>query len=283
MKTIEELQAELKALECKPIIERLLRIRDGMKVNVGKVFSTHSLSRDVVYKKKGEINTSVNISIIKVIGIKYGSGPWASELYDEEALYRLEKPILEQYNVFYEVDSIQITLNNKYEGYSIRSREKSYTRNLYRYEQKPEVFDNFRAIIENTIDGLLSTSVDLLNNAPMDFHSHCNLDGCTVKESLESIGCKIMKLDETEYYYLTDWHPFLYRDFGILASKESCLLIENKIKEHEKKIRRATSFSCGGEYISAYELSEYDRRHVRVLTGILNKLNNEISNRSNPE
>lgn len=276
MSKIEELREEIRKLECKPLIENILKKKDIMIENVGKVFSTHALSRDVILKKRDNTTTMLTLSVVKITGLKYGRTDY--DLHDEELIYRLDSDNLKEVKIYYQFDSINISLNSSYDGDRIQYFQGGHSKNIHwRYEQKPELFENLKNKVKLTIDTLLETSVKLLKS-PIEILGNFNeLDSNSRLESLKSLGYKVVELTSTEYSYISDWHPFTYGNLGILATKDSCTLIENKIKEYQENISRARDWSCGGEYISAYKMTEIDRRIVNILTSILDKIKNEKS------
>ena len=276
MSKIDQLKEEIKKLECEPLIKNILKERDKKLEYVGKVFSSHSLNRGIIYKKRNSIKTGVNIGLIKITGIKYGTSDYSYDLYDEELIYRLEPERLKEVRVFYLINCIDILIKNDYEGDIIRYKEGNHVKDIrYRYEQTPEIFENLKNKVEDNIYNLFETSTKTLQY-PFDFNSNYEMDRSDKIDCLKSLGYRIVELSSDEYIYVSDWHPFTYRDFGILAIKDSCILIENKIKEYKERINKARDWSCGEEYVSAYQQTEYERRHIRVLEGILEKIKREL-------
>lgn len=269
---LEKLKEEIRKIECQPFINNILKKRDIMKGQIGKVYSTHALSREVIRKREKSSSAMLILSVAKITGLKYGTIEWG-EVYDEELIYRLDSDGLRDIKVYYQYDLIEITLNNTMEGNKVQYLQGKVTKNIrWKYEQKPELFENLKNKVRFTIDSLLETSIKDLNS-PVEMWGNFNeLDSNSRIDSLKSLGYRVVELTPTEYSYISNWHPFAYDNLGILATEDSCKLIENKIKEYNRKIAKTSDFTFAGEYISAYKLTEIDRRTVSILEDIVKKI-----------
>ena len=116
---LEKLKEEIRKIECQPFINNILKKRDIMKGQIGKVYSTHALSREVIRKREKSSSAMLILSVAKITGLKYGRGEWG-EVYDEELIYRLDSDGLRDIKVYYQYDLIEITLNNTMEGNKVQ-------------------------------------------------------------------------------------------------------------------------------------------------------------------
>ena len=264
MDKIQKLKEELRRLEIEPIIENLKKQKEKLdKEYVGKVFASHSFSRRLI-SSSGKLDSSIRIMVVRVKEAVFSRNSFFC--YDSYSrLWEYDASELKEFTIKFKCDRVIISTSEKRiqleKDVVLRRNE------IPEYLQKLEVFNNLAEKVKRTIKEYLSTETSALK---VCLHDYSDIEeNCSDRiDSLKTLGYNLVQLESNEYYEVCRWHPFCYRDLGIVVSAESLRLLEIKIKEVQEKINRSLS--------SLYCNPVYDRE-LKVLESVRNKIKKNLA------
>ena len=272
--TIQELEEQLKRKKAEPQVKNLLRTKEQLMQYIGKCYATHALSKDYMFvNNKRKTTRTRTVSLYKITDVVIHRR-WSNDNYTEEQLYSLSKEALTDIVVGYKTFGFEMCI---YEDgrRQISTDMLCILENLPRYEIPENLFDNVCTLFEEKTEELFDLSAKKLREVTM-FHTRCKHDSCNIAKTLHDAGYLLVELTTEENYTLSDFHPFVYGQ-EIICSEESIRLIDMKISELNKRIASTQSWSFGSEYISAYKMSEHDRRQIDRLQSVRGKITQKMS------
>lgn len=275
---IQNLEQQLAIARGKNIIEYIHSRLDQYRDQVGKCYVSHvffkqkSLTKDKLhrYLSKGR-----NIYICRIKDIVWGDRYGSSNISLDDPSQMQEHYISEQFCAKFLVDFISIVNTTFDDSIRIRREADKYEscRNNFihlsaRHEITVAQFEQMWQSIEVSLTDICIRMGSVIPVKP-EAHRH---DEMSTKE-LEELGCKFVDLNTSEEYLLSDRIPLVWQG-KLWACKETVALLENWIKTLQDSISRTTSFDYGGEHISAYKMSEFDRRQLDEVQSILERVKN---------